>query len=97
MWLATLLPLAQAAASWHACSHLAEHSSPRHEQSSSDTEVCDLCLAAVGIGDGGPAPAVPGFTALTLGQSTSVNVVVARWLSLPITGYSSRAPPLSLR
>jgi hypothetical protein len=97
MCLTLLVPLAQALATWHAFSHIDGHFTLRSDETSSPQKVCDLCLAAASIGDGGPTSAVHGFAPLALTASSPHAVPVARWLSPPTTGYSSRAPPLSPR
>ena len=96
--LALLVPLAQAAATWHVFSHLDANASQRGDDPSSPrTDVCDLCVAAAAVGDGGPAPAVHALVLLGFTETLAPATVVARWLSPASAGYSSRAPPLSLR
>ena len=55
-----LLPLAQAAAAWHALSHLAPDASAELDAKHAPHPAhCDLCLAAAAIGDGAPAADPP--------------------------------------
>ena len=92
LWLALLLPLAQAMAGVHALSHA---SGERQGDSLAHLVHCDLCLAAADLGSGAPAsePAL-------LAQSPAVHAapLLARGhapravaLGLP----PARAPPLS--
>jgi hypothetical protein len=98
LWLALLMPLAQAAAAWHALSHqsLAASGKPGGKQAVQPAQ-CDLCLAVAALGSGAPIgePArLPPPTAL--GEAPHA--------AFPRSGpaalqrlYDSRAPPSTRR
>ncbi len=98
LWLALLLPAAQAAASWHALSHAlsdavgagdSKHAPPLHH--------CDLCLTAASIGGSAPAGAPPALKAVALRHELPRFAVFTRWVASPARAYLSRAPPLASR
>ncbi len=62
LWLALLLPIAQAMADVHALSHLGD----RQEAGVAHLAHCDLCLTAANLGAGAPAAAPVSYTHLTL-------------------------------
>lgn len=92
LWLALLLPVAQAMAGVHAVSHA---TGDRPSDSIAHLVHCDLCLTAADLGSGAPLAQPP---ALVLGQATHAAPLVARGgapravsLGLP----PARAPPAS--
>lgn len=92
LWLALLLPLAQAMAGVHALSHAG---SERQHDGIAHLVHCDLCLIAANLGAGAPA-AEP--VALDAGPATHAAPLLARGgapravsLGLP----PARAPPAS--
>ena len=94
LWLAMLLPMAQAAAAWHAWSHgwqqaadhggdpLATHDSP-----------CELCLASAAIGGGALRTAPPALALAALRHEAPLAATGSVWLRLFTPAYRSRAPP----
>ena len=98
LWLALLLPLAQAAANWHAQSHWnTDRGSPSGEQHGLAGDRCDLCLTAAALSSGAvpgaPLPALPAAAPQSLPAWRPAPVRSAA-LSL---AYESRAPPFALR
>ncbi|MGM9483394.1 hypothetical protein ACS5PN_19510 [Roseateles sp. NT4] len=92
LWLAFLLPLAQAMAGVHALSHV---NGERQDDGIAHLVHCDLCLTAADLGTGAPT-AEP--VALVAGDATHAAPLVARGsppravsLGLP----PARAPPAS--
>lgn len=90
LWLAVLLPLAQAAAVRHEMSHLGD---PRVQKASLVAEHCEQCLAAAALG--GLAPPTQDTAPLLLDAGTSGLAVKP---AVPLVrrleaGYRSRAPP----
>ncbi len=94
LWLALLLPLAQAAAACHSVSHAID----RAERDAQATQAvpCDICLVAVAVNTG----ALPGASTLLLqpplrhSQATAVRP--EPWLPSLALAYSSRAPPTTV-
>lgn len=91
LWLALLLPIAQAMADVHALSHAGD----RQNDGLVHLDTCDLCLTAANLAGGAP-PAEPAV--LALGQATHAAPLAARGtapravsLGLP----PARAPPAS--
>jgi hypothetical protein len=95
--LVLLLPLAQAAASWHLLAHVnADPSKPSNGNHAIHIDHCDLCLTAVAL-TGGALPLQPSALAPVRGP-----VEAPRFQSSPAWFvrlqqlYESRAPPASL-
>ena len=98
LWLALLLPTAQAAASWHALSHAmpdpggvrdAKHAPPLHH--------CDLCLAASSISGGAPVGEPPSLKPVALRHELPRLILITLWVASPARAYLSRAPPFASR
>lgn len=98
LWLALLLPMAQAAANWHAFSHTGRETSsdtrgePNGKQAPHLSH-CDLCLTAAAVA-GGALPVAP--TALPipgLRHQAPQAAFTSVWLALTVLAYLSRAPP----
>jgi hypothetical protein len=98
LWLALVLPTAQAAASWHALSHAmldpgsagdAKHAPPPHH--------CDLCLVAASISGGALAGEPPSLTPVALCHRLPRFTLLTLWVASPARPYLSRAPPLASR
>jgi len=98
VWLALILPMAQAAAAWHALSHVDLQARQYSDEPQALQQApCDLCLAAAAIGDGGLPAAVHGAPLPAMQVAKAFAVPVDVWLSPTVPGYSSRAPPHSPR
>jgi hypothetical protein len=96
LWLAMLLPLAQAAANWHLQSHWdTERSSSSRGKDALAGAHCSACLSAAAVTGGGAAStplviahAPPAHSAPSLPQRP-------RGSAAPHRAYQSRAPPFS--
>ncbi len=92
LWLALLLPLAQAAGAWHLITHEVERSGgdePRHGPAHSQ---CELCLAANALGTGSLAGEPPALALSTCPcEAPRADAAAARHDSAA-TAYRSRAP-----
>ena len=94
LWLALLLPGAQAVAAWHTLTHAG---SAVVDSQDAPSALCSLCLAAAALG----SAAAPGEPP-TLPQSAVPSAVLAlagpTFIPLPARlAYRSRAPPFSPR
>ena len=102
LWLALLLPLAQAAAAWHAVSHTAVGSVPGSaERAASDHKQalhavhCDLCLTAAALG-GGALPSAQQWLVHPAARHQAPQALPGSpWLPLLTRAYHSRAPPFA--
>lgn len=97
LWLALLLPLAQAAANWHAQSHWdTERSGPTQGKDALAGTHCGVCLSAAAVTGGGAAstPLVVAHAAPR--QPTAQWPDGPRWSAPLSRAYQSRAPPFSL-
>ena len=95
LWLALLLPLAQAAANWHALSHVrVDGPSETDGTQRLHLKHCDLCVtaAAVSVGALTGEPTLPHRLARHEAAQHAASVV---WVALPALAYQSRAPPLA--
>ncbi len=92
LWLALLLPIAQAMAGVHALSHV---SSDRQDDGIAHLVHCDLCLTAADLGAGAPAaePAVLTDSAAVHAAPLVARATTARAVSLGLP--PARAPPAS--
>ena len=98
LWLALLVPVAQAATNRHAVSHLGGETSRSDDgRKGQHPAHCDLCLIAAAIGGAAPAgelqPVVPPALGYVLPQAAIADV----WQALLLRAYRSRAPPLASR
>lgn len=97
LWFAFLLPLAQAASTWHVQSHWnAERTSPWSGKQLPLGERCDTCVGAAAL-SGGAVPA----SALADSHPAAAQTVPAEgpallWRPVVLTAYESRAPPALL-
>jgi len=96
LWFALLLPISQAAATWHTVSHTAQavaESSGLHDKQAPDAGHCDLCLTAAAI-HGGALPSTPVLFAQPSVRHEAPPVAFAGvWPGSPARVYQSRAPP----
>ena len=92
LWLALLLPVAQAMAGVHALSHV---SGDRQDDGVTHLVHCDLCLTAADLGSGAPAaePAIVASTAATHAAPLLARGSAPRAVSLGLP--PARAPPAS--
>ena len=97
LWLAMLLPLAQAVAGSHVYSHtdelaagLADPGKAKHAQH------CDLCLAG-SVVHGGGLPAAALLLPLRPAAHAAPHVAFdSLWEAAPALAYQGRAPPIAL-
>ena len=96
LWFALLLPIAQAAATWHALSHTrAEWGDVRGKQLLHEGH-CDLCLIATAL-SGAALPGEPPSSPHPVGRYEPPQTAPSSgWIALPARAYRSRAPPLVL-
>ena len=92
LWLAFLLPLAQAMAGVHALSHV---SGERQDDGVAHLVHCDLCLTAADLGAGAPTaePVVPAASQAAHAAPLRVAADTPRAVSLSLP--PARAPPAS--
>lgn len=98
LWLALLLPLAQAAASWHALSHVqidvSESGNPDGKQALHQAH-CDLCLTVSAV-TGGALPGHSTSAPLTaIRHATPLLAGVSASIAAEARAYRSRAPPFA--
>lgn len=92
LWLALLLPLAQAAGVRHELSHLSEpKGTPKLHLTA---EPCGLCLAAAAMGGLAPPPAETALALLLPTQAAAPLTSLGGLGQRPLLGYLSRAPPV---
>ena len=98
LWLALLLPAAQAVAAWHAHSHTrADVEAGAGDPRLAHLQACELCLTLAGVAHAAPPPLPSVPAVLRLGP------VAAPVLPAPADGvaallaYQGRAPPASSR
>lgn len=96
LWLGLLLPVAQAAATCHAFSHLRDvPASESDGKQAVHSSHCDLCLMAAAIGGGAPLGETQPFTHPAIRHDLPQADVTDVWLAPPVRAYRSRAPPLA--
>lgn len=96
LWLAMLLPLAQAAANWHAMSHAAATATGNEPDSDSKAlhaSSCALCLSAAAIGNGALTSAPPGLLLLASSHAAPQAALHGGHHATRWPAYRSRAPP----
>ena len=97
LWLALLLPIAQATAAWHAMSHAVTDASADAEgkRALHTSASCDLCLSAAAL-SGGALPSVASAMPLALARHVVPQAAFSGlWLATSALAYQSRAPPAS--
>jgi hypothetical protein len=97
LWLALLLPLAQAAANWHAQSHWdTERSSSTRGKDTLAGAHCGVCLGAAAV-TGGGAASTPLVIAHAPARRSAADLPETPRGSAPLSSaYQSRAPPFLL-
>ena len=97
LWLALLLPLAQAAATSHGYSHVLKSAIPGDDSQAPQLDHCDLCLAAAAV-SAGALPSVPqSLPASTARHEKPALLALGVWPSRTTLAYRSRGPPSTLR
>ncbi len=97
LWLAMLLPLAQAAANWHALSHAATLATGGETDSDSKAlhaSSCALCLSAAVVSSGALTSAPAGLLLLAGGHAAPQVAVHGVHHTVDWPAYQSRAPPV---
>lgn len=96
LWVALLLPVAQAAAAWHAMSHTGiEANGDADGKRALHPSACDLCLSAAAL-SGGALPTVPpSLLPPVFRHAVPQSALRSVWLALLAPAYLSRAPPAS--
>lgn len=98
LWLALLLPMAQAAAGWHQVSHArADIESNPDDPRLAHLQACDLCLTIAGVTAAAPGAEPAGFARLPLAHAVPVGLPAGVAFVAPIPAYLPRAPPIALR
>jgi hypothetical protein len=96
LWLALLLPLAQAAAGWHAHTHdRADIEAGRDDPRLAHLQACEQCRTLAALGGAAPGPAVPGVLALRLPAVPAAALSLGVAAAAPVLAYQGRAPPLA--
>jgi hypothetical protein len=96
-WLALLLPVAQAAATWHGYSHVQQASEREQGKQAPHTAQCDLCLSAAAVIGGALMGRPPSLAVFAARHALPQPAATSVWQALPTLAYLSRAPPSALR
>lgn len=91
LWLALLLPIAQAMADVHALSHLGD----RQEAGAAHLAHCDLCLTAAHLGAGAPAAQPAALAAGPADHARPAGASAVAPLATRLGLPPARAPPIS--
>jgi hypothetical protein len=92
LWLALLLPLAQAMAGVHALSHVRGE---RSDDGIAHLVHCDLCLTAADLGTGAPTAAPVAFATGTATHAAPLVARVGQPRAVSLGLPPARAPPAS--
>ncbi|MDM0115947.1 hypothetical protein QTI66_27610 [Variovorax sp. J22R133] len=98
LWLAMLLPIAQAASATHALSHTGDDlaAAAKHKQLQHLVH-CEICVAAGAIGGGAlPSPPLSLPPLLAARHEAPQADADGVWQGLPLLAYQGRAPPVAL-
>ena len=96
LWLGLLLPVAQAAATGHAFTHLRDAQSGEVDgKHALHAAHCDLCLMAAAIAGGAPPVEPQAFSHPAVGHEVPQAEFADVWLAPAARAYRSRAPPLA--
>jgi hypothetical protein len=95
LWLALLLPLAQACAAWHALSHARAElaGDPADGKALHPASHCDLCLVAAAVSGGAPPGVAPAVHVDATAHPAPSALQESVRASAPARAYLSRAPP----
>jgi hypothetical protein len=98
LWLALLLPIAQAASVQHALSHTGQDAGiDTSGKQAPHASHCDLCLTAAGL-DGSALPSEAPTLLHAVARHALPQVALSgAWIASPLRAYRSRAPPLAPR
>jgi hypothetical protein len=97
LWLAMLLPVAQAAANWHALSHAAaaaNNEEPDNGSKALHASSCALCLSAAVVSSGALPSKPTGLLLLSSSHAAPQVAVHGAHLAADWPAYQSRAPPV---
>ncbi len=95
VWLALLLPVAQAAAMWHGVSHAtAPVAGAGDPFDAPRTTPCDLCLAGATVTGGAALVAWPAAAPAVATHELPTLALASVCATAPALAYRSRAPPL---
>ena len=96
LWLALLLPVAQAAATLHAFSHIGAHTGePSKDKQAPQATDCGLCVTAATVGTGVPANGMPSPPLPLARHEQAGPALRAPGPTVSVRAYRSRAPPLA--
>ena len=97
LWLAMLLPLAQAVAGWHAQAHWNLDRSDRTDRSGDQHgtpgKLCDLCVIAAAVTGGAAVDNAPPLAHPATPHAAPTAHVDGTWRASALAVYQSRAPP----
>lgn len=93
LWLAVLMPLAQAAAAWHVVAHEGARAATDDGKHGPPHSPCDLCLAAAALGSGAPPGKPAALPCPACAQEMPGADSGADALAPTASVYRSRAPP----
>ena len=93
-----VLPLAQAAATWHAFSHAETEAASRADGKQAPSLAhCDICLSAAALAGGALVGSDAALPVARARQALPHEAVASVWQARPTPAYQSRAPPISAR
>ncbi len=93
LWLALLMPLAQAAAAWHVVAHESARAGSDDGKHGPAHSQCELCLAAAALGSGAPPGKAAALPCPACVQEMPSADSGAAALAPAASAYRSRAPP----
>ena len=94
LWLAMLLPLAQAVAGWHAQAHWnSERAGRFDEQHGAPGKLCDICVIAAAVTGGAAAASAAPIPQPATQHAPPTAHADGTWHAPVLAAYQSRAPP----
>ena len=97
LWLAMLLPLAQAVASWHAQTHWNVDRPDRpggsRDQHGTPGKLCDLCVISAAVTGGAAVENAPPLSLSSTPDAAPTEHADSTWHASVPAAYQSRAPP----
>lgn len=97
LWIALLLPLAQAAATAHGYSHVLKATPQSDEPQAPQADRCALCLAAGALSTSAMPSLAPGLPVSTARHQKPALRMLGIAPARSTLAYRSRAPPSTLR